>query len=267
MEHARPGETPRHAVVDGAVLGNAEKAKALVACVNVAALATLHGGAPFVSHVVPVLEPDGSVLFLFSGLAEHTRALAVDSRASLLCTESLLGPGDPSALARVTLVGRCDPVPDNDRVSCTERHVARRPHAAHVASFADFRPYRFSVQEEAGVRWIGGFGRAAWIDTAAYGAAKVDPIAAAREAAVGHAEAAREVIVGALAAKLHALDGALADPDRVRAAQILAVDGKGIDLLVRLPEPRAIRLVFVASVSALGDLPAALASLGGSAYG
>lgn len=257
-EHDRPGTGPRHAVVDATVLPNAEKAKSLALGAAVAALGTLHDGAPFTSHVVPLVEANGNVLFLFSGLAEHTRALQAEPRASLLCVDALRAGGDPSALARVTLVGTCTAVADEERAVCTERYVTARPHAAHVATFADFRPYRLEVQ---GVRWIGGFGRAAWIDVPAYRAAPVDPIAAARVAAMPLVEAARDHVLGAVAHKLTALDGVVPSPESVQSTQILAVDARGVDVLVREPAPRALRLAFPAAVT-LPELPAALAALG-----
>ncbi len=260
-EHERPGAAPRHAVVDATVLSNAEKAKSLAAGAAVAALGTLYDGAPFTSHVVPVVEADGSVLFLFSGLAEHTKALLADARASLLCVDALRAGGDPSALARVTLVGQCAPVSDEERAIYTERYVTARPHAAHVATFADFRPYRFAAQEHGGVRWIGGFGRAAWIDVPQYRAARIDAIAAARTVALPLVEAARGPVLTAVARRLAELDGAPAAEASVQSTQILAVDARGVDVLVRAPQPRALRLSFSAATT-LAELPAALAALG-----
>ena len=53
--------------------------------------------------------PAGRPLLLLSDLAEHSRNLAADPRASLMASEQ--GSGDPLALARVTVIGRVAEVP------------------------------------------------------------------------------------------------------------------------------------------------------------
>ena len=243
-EHRRPAESPKHSVVDATVLSDAEKAKSLVAGASLAALGTLRTGAPFVSHVVGAAQSDGSVLFLFSELAEHTQALASDTRASLLFVDAALD-GDASAVARVTLQGACVRVADTERAECTRIYVASRPHAAHVSTFADFRPYRFELDA---IRWIGGFGRAAWLDLAAYRAARVDPLAAARSTVIPRLEAHRNEVLAAVRLKF-------GDSTDTTGAQILAVDSRGIDVLLRVPAPRAVRIPLPPDLAAALEHP------------
>src|SRR5581483_1088039 len=86
---------------------HAERARTLVAQISTGTLCTLAldpAGYPYGSFVTVAFEKENPV-FLISALAEHTRNLAHDSRASLLVAES--GLADPLANGRVTLLGPC----------------------------------------------------------------------------------------------------------------------------------------------------------------
>ena len=119
------------------------------------ALATLApGGGPFSSLVTVATTPEGTPILLLSRLAQHTRNLAADRRASLLLVAPGGEDGDPLAGARLTLVGEVrqretDP-------TLRRRFLARHPQAAGYADFADFGFYRFAV---AGGHLVAGFGR------------------------------------------------------------------------------------------------------------
>ncbi|MBK8791251.1 MAG: pyridoxamine 5'-phosphate oxidase family protein [Holophagaceae bacterium] len=77
----------------------------------IAALGTLHEGAPFVSMVPVVPAPGGSgFLIHVSRLAQHTRDLVADARMSLLFTAPLTEDQDPLALPRVTLQGAAEAI-------------------------------------------------------------------------------------------------------------------------------------------------------------
>lgn len=122
-----------------------------------AALGTLSGGAPFTSMVAYVAEPDfGGVLLHLSQLAPHTRHLLVDSRASLLISESDDGRDDVQTLARITLVGAATPLAEPEYATARELYLARLPASAPLFEFPDFALFRL-VPDEA--RYIGGFGR------------------------------------------------------------------------------------------------------------
>ncbi|MCX5477880.1 pyridoxamine 5'-phosphate oxidase family protein [Kaistia geumhonensis] len=128
-------------------------ARAVIATARTASLATLAAdGAPFASLVSFATLPDLSPVLWLSDLAQHSRNLAADSRASLLLVAPGGEDGDPLAGARVTLSGRIAPTDD--------AAAARRFEALHGTrgrpAFADFRAYRM---EFASAHLVAGFGR------------------------------------------------------------------------------------------------------------
>jgi heme oxygenase (biliverdin-IX-beta and delta-forming) len=112
-------------------------------------------GYPFVSHVPLALDGAGRPMLLFSRLAEHSRNLEADPRASLMVSV----PGDePQAQPRLTLVG--DLQPGEADAPQRERYLRYHPDAEAYLGFGDFRFYRLEVQA---VRLVSGFARAGWI--------------------------------------------------------------------------------------------------------
>ena len=135
----------------------------MVRSVARAALGTLlHGAesAPYVSLVNVATDHDGSPLLLLSDLADHTRNLAADPRASLLFD----GTGereDPLAGERVTVQGRLG---RSDDPRHRRRYLARHPVAAMYADFKDFNFYRLTVER---AHLVAGFGRIHWLEAKA----------------------------------------------------------------------------------------------------
>jgi putative heme iron utilization protein len=119
------------------------------------ALATLaEDGAPFASLVTVATTAAGEPVMLLSDLAQHSRNLARDDRASLLLVAPGGEGGDPLAGARLTLVGRVGgPVEDAD---ARRRFLAAHPEAAGYAGFKDFAFRRMAVT---GGHLVAGFGR------------------------------------------------------------------------------------------------------------
>jgi putative heme iron utilization protein len=153
----------------------AERARTVVALADEATLSTLAvepAGTPFGSLVAFALDGAGRPVLSLSGLAEHTRNLDADPRASVMVVEPLEG-GDGLARGRVTLLGTCDRIPEGEHDEARSLYLAAHPHAFYV-DFADFGFFRLSVEQ---VRWVGGFGRMDWVDAASYGAATPDPLA------------------------------------------------------------------------------------------
>ena len=107
---------------------------------------------PFVSLVLPALDPAGQPLLLLSDLSDHARNLKRDPHASLLfdgtagLTEPLTGP-------RLTLIGRVALADDADNRA---RYIAAQPSAKDYAGFGDFHLYRLDVAEGL---LVAGFGR------------------------------------------------------------------------------------------------------------
>ena len=114
-------------------------------------------GSPFVSRAGVATLPDGTPVILISGLSQHTQALHVDPRCSLLLGEP--GKGDPLAHPRISLHCRAARLerdaPDHARVS--RRYLNRHPKAALYAGFPDFAFFRLDI-ERASLN--GGFGKA-----------------------------------------------------------------------------------------------------------
>lgn len=137
----------------------------LVRAADRAALATRDpAGWPHAALVLTACDHQAAPLLLLSDLAEHTRQLRADPRVALLF-DGTAGLADPLSGSRCTLLGQL-------RESHEPRHrvrfLSRHPHAAGYAGFADFRLYRLTVTR---VHLIGGFARAARIETDAWHAA------------------------------------------------------------------------------------------------
>ena len=132
----------------------AADARGLVRRALKASLATIASGSsyPYASLITTATEASGAPIFLISGLAQHTKNLAEDPRASILF-DGTGAAGDPLQGARVTLWGRAEKVVDE---AVRRRFLARHPEAAFYADFADFAFWRLRVE---GAHYIGGFGR------------------------------------------------------------------------------------------------------------
>jgi putative heme iron utilization protein len=124
-----------------------------------ATLGVRRQGWPFASLTAFALSREGSVVLLLSDLAEHTRNVLADPRASLLVQDSS-ARADPQAGARVTLLGTIAPVAASDRPAARALYVARHPQAEDYFSLADFRLYALQVDE---ARQIAGFANAGWL--------------------------------------------------------------------------------------------------------
>ena len=124
-----------------------------------ATLSTRATGWPFASVAPFALSDSGEPLFLFSDLAEHTRNVRADARASLL-VHDMASRDNPQAGPRVTLLGHIAPLADEAANAARARYVARHPSATQYATLADFRMYVMDVRE---ARLIGGFGDMGWL--------------------------------------------------------------------------------------------------------
>jgi len=176
------------------------EARAILRQCDFAALATHSArlpGFPFASHAPFVLDGACRPVLLLSNLAEHTRNLARDARASLMATAP--GP-DSQEQARITLVGEIAPTEASPAL--VERYLRYHPEAATYLGFGDFRFYRQTPQR---VRLIGGFARAGWLEAGDWALPAWD-------------EASECALLAELAAAAPA------------GWQLLGVDGEGLDL-------------------------------------
>ena len=93
---------------------------------------------------------NGNPIFpIISGLAEHTRNLERDPRASLLVAEG--GSADPLANGRVTMLGPCTRV-EGDGGSARAAFFAAHPNSTYYADFRDFAFWKLQVEH---VRYTG----------------------------------------------------------------------------------------------------------------
>src|ERR1700730_4572740 len=119
----------------------AATARRLMRTLDRATLATSQDGWPYASLVLAAVDHDASPLLLLSDLAEHSKNLKRDSRASLLF-DGTAGRDDPLTGPRVTVPGEMKPVADPRLMA---RFTARHPSAAGYAGFADFHLYRLDI--------------------------------------------------------------------------------------------------------------------------
>jgi len=203
----------------------AERARTLVYRARTGTLATLsrrHPGHPFASLMPYALDGTGRPLFLISSMAVHTQNLSADARASLFVAEPDW-MGDPLAAGRVTLMGAVRPVPPDALAEARGAYLARHPNAAYWVDFEDFAFHRLEIAD---LYFVGGFAAMDWIDAAAYGAARVDPLA---DVAAGILEHMNRDHADALVIFARVLAGA---PD-AEAATMVAVDRLGFRLRIR----------------------------------
>ncbi len=113
-------------------------------------------GEPYASLVLTAAAHDASPVLLISGLAEHTKNIAADSRVSLLF-DGTAGYDDPLTGPRVSIQGRAT---ITDSAILRDRYLARHPGASLYAGFGDFAFYAIKVER---AHLVAGFGRIDWI--------------------------------------------------------------------------------------------------------
>jgi hypothetical protein len=240
--HSRPSGEPEELLYDPDVPTptHAERARTLVQSVTTGTLCTLAQeppGHPYGSFVTFAMEGSRPVFFV-SELAEHTKNLRRDPRASLLVAESK--EGDPLANGRVTLLGTCREVPDAEREGTKEAYLAAHPNASYYVDYADFRFWRLDVES---VRYIGGYGRMSWVGLDDWSGAEPDPMAPLARGIIDHMnEDHRDAMVSYCRVFSKATDAT--------AATMTGVDRYGFEMSAQTGRgPRPIRLAFSGAIS------------------
>jgi hypothetical protein len=127
-------------------------------------------GYPFVSVLPFVPDEHHRPVFLISQLAEHTKNLVADSRASLLVHD--VDAQSVLASARVSLSG------DVTRIDASPELIARylrfQPEAAQYLELGGFAFFRLVPR---GARYVAGFGRMGWVEENDWLNAPVLPLA------------------------------------------------------------------------------------------
>jgi len=138
----------------------AQRLRALLDAQPVAALGTLHDGAPWVSMVPFALLPGGPGLVIHvSGLAAHTRDMVADATVSVMVVAPPSADVPPQALARVTMQGEAVRIPRDAPIhaAAKEAYLARFPTSAQTFDLGDFA--LFAIRP-ARARYVGGFAQA-----------------------------------------------------------------------------------------------------------
>ncbi|RAL23668.1 hypothetical protein DL240_05775 [Lujinxingia litoralis] len=139
------------------------EARALLKEARTGVLATLGRaeGTPYASVVDVAGAPKGGdLLLLLSDLAEHTRNLRVDARASVVVADAQ-GEGEVLERGRASFQGRVESVRGEALEALREHYLRCHPQARGYVGFADFNLYVLRVDR---VRFVAGFGRMGWIE-------------------------------------------------------------------------------------------------------
>lgn len=216
----------------------AERARTLVAQIKTGTLCTLTNepdGYPYGSFVTVAFD-DGNPVFLVSTLAEHTRNLQRDARASLLVAED--SAEDPLSNGRVTLLGSCKQVVHNVD-SARNAFLASHPNASYYVDFNDFSFWKLTVES---IRYIGGYGRMSWIEATDWRTAEPDPLAVDAGNIISHMNTDHPEAL-ALYCK------AFSKATDIDTASMTSIDRYGFELSAMTTKgPRPIRLGFTVPV-------------------
>lgn len=228
---------------------HAVEARRLLRSTHSAALATIArrlAGHPYASAVAFITDHEAHPVMLVSRLAEHTKNLEADNRASML----VLAPGsDAQAAARLTLVGGCQQVAGTEALA--RRYVRYVPDARQFLAL-DFDFYRLSMTS---VRYIGGFGAIHWLS----GDALVPPpntIEQIEDEAIEHMNRDHADALRAYCRHVHQID-----PCEVA---MIGLDCDGIDLRA---DNRILRVEFPVPAYDAGHVRATLTQLARDARG
>jgi heme iron utilization protein len=223
--HLYDGSAPKP-VASLPMPSHAEYARSLAATYIRGTLSTLNDeGYPFGSVVLYVLDDHGQPVMLLSELAEHTKNIRRDGRASVLVSSTVMPGDDPMALPRVTIIGSLLPVTDDELPALRARFLAAHPSAESYVEFGDFGWWRLALDS---VRFVGGYGRMSWVDVDAYKHVEPDPLARHGDSIMAHMNTDH---ADANLAYARAQAG-IAD---ATSARMVAVDRLGFDLLAATP--------------------------------
>ena len=251
--HARPSGNGSEPLYDHDIPTptHAERARTLVAQISTGTLCTLAiepAGYPYGSFVTVAFE-NGDPFFLISALAEHTRNLGRDRRASLLVAES--GSPDPLANGRVTMLGPCTRVA-GEGDGARAAFLAAHPNSAYYARFRDFSFWKLDVGS---VRYIGGYGRMSWIGKAEWQTAEPDPLGRSAAGIIAHMNADH-------ADTMVLYCKAFSTATEITIASMTGIDRYGFEMSAKTQDgPRPVRLAFATPVSTPEDARAALISM------
>jgi putative heme iron utilization protein len=229
-------------------MSHAEDARRFLRAHHSGVLATLSAsvpGYPFGSIVPFVLDDDCRPVILVSALAEHTKSLAADARASLIVHRY---EEDVQAGPRLTLVGDAARIDDDAAVRA--RYLRYIPAAENLLALGDFSFWALAPKR---LLFIRGFGGIHWIDAAAF---RPPGHRLAESEIVGHMNADH---TAALADYWRQATGAAP-----REVAMVGIDCDGFDLRA---DGRLVRIAFGEPATNAGKAREALAAMARRARG
>lgn len=116
-------------------------------------------GYPLASVVPYVLDGAGHPIVLISWLADHTKNLAEDGRATLLLHDSEV-THEVQSTWRIALVGDIAPIPNEQVALIAERYYAHFPSTQDYHRVMDFTFHRLMIRK---AHVVMGFGQISWI--------------------------------------------------------------------------------------------------------
>jgi hypothetical protein len=205
-----------------------------------AVLCTLHaglGGWPFGSIVPYAVLPNGDAVVFLSDIAEHTKNLARDWRASLFLADPAARER-PQSGARMSMLVRARCPSGAEAAAAEKLYFSRFPEAASMRGTHGFAAWILEVDR---IRWIAGFGSMGWIGRAAWSGVP-DPLAPHAAGIVAHMNGDhREAVVMLTAhlAGIAATTAVVTGLDR-GGFDVTATDADGDVHPVRLPFPEPV---------------------------
>lgn len=123
-------------------------------------MSKIHKDYPFGSFVTYVSARSRTAYLYLSDLAEHTENLHYKSE-SCLTVFAANQKGDVQDSQRLTLVGDLSAVEQDDLQHCSKLFYSILPYSKKYSEMHDFKFYQLVIKS---ARWIGGFGKIAWLD-------------------------------------------------------------------------------------------------------
>lgn len=200
-------------------------------------------GYPFGSVAPFVLDQEGQPLILISTIAEHTKNLIADGKASLLVFAEA---DDLQANARLTLIGDVEQTDKHDPF-LRARYLRYFPSAEQYFTAHDFYFYRMYIRQ---ARYIAGFGSMSWMDGEQLHSAPTR-LAAQEAGILDHMNADHGDSLIAYCRHIH---GVKAD-----SAEMLGIDSDGFD--VRAHEAGGSRILRFSFDQLVSDAQSARAAL------
>lgn len=154
-------------------------------------------GYPYATALPCVVDEAQRPLFCISALAEHTKNLLADTRASVSVLRG--DGGNIQAAERMTLLGDAEGFEPSPEL--VARYLRYQPEAKQYLEL-DFMFFRFKPRR---IRYIGGLGRMGWVESAAWEALPVLPVSEEAQL-LAHVSAQAPAGIHLLGVDFHGID-------------------------------------------------------------